>query len=84
MGCYPPAAVYYQLHGVEAALQRIYARWETRTYTDSKGKTRTRRVCKMYGKDFALATIARWIATLVGGFGALPDTHECLDAWIER
>jgi hypothetical protein len=81
---YPPAAVYYQLHGVEAALQRIYARWETRTYTDSKGKTRTRRVCKMYGKDLALATISRWIATLVGGFGELPDTHECLDAWIER
>lgn len=79
---YPPARLYYRTNAVSEALRRIYARWVTRTYTDSKGRTRTTRTCELYGKATAAKAMQQWNLDLVRSFGALPDVHECLERWV--
>jgi hypothetical protein len=79
---YPPARLYYSTSAVIHALGRVYAKWVTRTYTDSKGNTRTSTTCELYGKSEAIASMKRWNADLVRCFGALPDVHECLERWV--
>ncbi len=82
LALYPPAQLYYMIDGVIAALQKIYAKMVTRTYTDSKGRTRTKRTCELYGKAHATKVLKQWNKTLLHGFGALPSYHDCLELWV--
>ena len=79
---YPPARLYYRTQAVAEALRRIYSKWVTRTYTDSKGRTRTTRTCELYGKSAAVSAMQGWNADLVRSFGTLPDVHDCLERWV--
>ena len=79
---YPPAQLYLMIDGVHHAIGRIYAKMVTRTYRDSKGRTRTRRTCSLFNKTPAVNAMDRWNATLLQTFGHLPSSHECLEWWV--
>jgi hypothetical protein len=79
---YPPAVLYCRLGAVEVAVSSIYAKLVTRTYTDSKGRTRTSTSCNLYNKNRAVDQLAGWNAEMVAVFGRLPDVHECLQRWV--